>query len=101
MLQRNAYFFKPKNESMKEAQDEIESLTERIKGTITRIPLDTLFAKDKETLLDLLQQKQYKKTTDYLENILSSSNDEGLIKRLNSVSKQLSKILKLEKPKNE
>ena len=46
-------------------------------------------------------KKQYKKTTDYLENILSSSNDEGLIKRLNSVSKQLSKILKLEKPKNE
>lgn len=101
MLQRNAYYFKPKNESMKEAQNEIESLTERIKGSITRIPLDTLFAKDKETLLDLLQQKQYKKTTDYLENILSSSNDEGLIKRLNSVSKQLSKILKLEKPKNE
>ena len=36
-----------------------------------------LFAKDKETLLDLLQQKQYKKTTDYLENILSSSNEGG------------------------
>ena len=49
----------------------------------------------------LFNKKQYKKTTDYLENILSSSNDEGLIKRLNSVSKQLSKILKLEKPKNE
>ena len=95
------FFKEAKNESIKEAQNEIESLTERIKGSITRIPLDTLFAKDKETLLDLLQQKQYKKTTDYLENILSSSNDEGLIKRLNSVSKQLSKILKLEKPKNE
>ena len=101
ILQRNAYYFKPKNESMKEAQNEIESLTERIKGSITRIPLDALFAKDKETLLELLRQKEYKKTTDYLENILSSSNDEGLIKRLNSVSKQLSKILKLEKPKNE
>ena len=101
MLQRNAYYFKPKNESMQTSQDEIDSLCERVKATITHIPLDTLFVKDKETLLELLQQKQYRKTIDYLENILSNNNDEGLIKRLNSVSKQLSKIIKLENPKND
>lgn len=101
MLDRNAYFFKPKTESIKQDKDEIESLINRARGQITGIPLDVLMESEKEAILELLNNNKYKQIIDYLDNLMVKSNDEGLNKRLVSVSKQLSKILKLEKPKNE
>lgn len=101
MLDRNAYFFKPKTESIKQDKDEIESLINRARGQITGIPLDVLMESEKEAILELLKNNKYKQIIDYLDNLMVKSNDEGLNKRLVSVSKQLSKIMKLEKPKNE
>lgn len=101
MLDRNTYFFKPKTESIKQDKDEIESLINRARGQITGIPLDVLMESEKEAILELLKNNKYKQTIDYLDNLMVKSNDEGLNKRLVSVSKQLSKIMKLEKPKNE
>ena len=103
MLDRNAFYFKPKSKIMRESKNQKELLTNRVKTEITEIPIDLIADQDKVYLYDMLEANNYQGIIDMLNGfiVIDEEKYNGLRKHIENLTLQFSEIMKLENNVNE
>ena len=103
MLDRNAFYFKPKSKIMRESKNQKELLTNRVKTEITEIPIDLIADQDKVYLYDMLEANNSQGIIDMLNGfiVIDEEKYNGLRKHIENLTLQFSEIMKLENNVNE
>jgi len=94
MLQRNEFYFRSTNKTVKKKLTEKKILLDAIKNNITNFPIDSFEMPTKEYLFELLEKAQSQKIIDILEEyvIHNKEKDNGISNQLELIQKQLKEL---------